>query len=152
MPCFGRKLKSLIILRFVMRNRTDIRQISKAAGMIALVVLYLLSAIGPGSIHHFLHQENPVALHLDQNEIDPCHRKIYHNDTQAGCKHNSHISGQIKCQVCTSISFKDHLYVSTATEDLPRLHQARFIAEAYAVIKQYNQLLSSRGPPAIPVL
>ncbi|HYG01448.1 MAG TPA: hypothetical protein VD927_03335 [Chryseosolibacter sp.] len=118
----------------------------KATLMVAFVAVYLLSAIRINSFHAYFHHDQHVD-HTETDEQDPCHRAIYHSDTNNGCEHNSHLTPYLKCDVCSIISLEDQQPMPEPGIGI--LHAIGSIyQEALAFHYQFHSpTLSARGPP-----
>jgi hypothetical protein len=84
----------------------------KACSVILLLFLYLLGSAGIESLHNFLHEQERSALHVVENERDPCHVTIYHDEGNAGCDHASHIVKEDTCSLCDSQLHNAHIILS----------------------------------------
>ena len=80
----------------------------KALSAFFLILLYLAGNVETGNFHRLLHQHQ-ADLHSVENENDPCHRKIYHQEVVQDCGHSTHFSEYNKCKLCDVILIKDHL-------------------------------------------
>lgn len=84
----------------------------KAFSVILVIFLYLLGSASIESLHNYLHEQEQSALHADENEGDPCHANIYHNEGNAGCDHTNHIVKEDTCSLCDSQLHNAHIFVS----------------------------------------
>ena len=74
----------------------------KAYAVVLFLFLYLLGSSRIESFHELFVQHNPPELHASEQEADPCHRNIYHQERSSDCKHSTHIVDSHKCPVCDS--------------------------------------------------
>jgi hypothetical protein len=111
-----------------------------------LLFLYVLGNVQVESFHQAFHSLEK-ALHSTEQEKDPCHRAIYHEVTNEGCDHKTHLSAPKKCPLCHVVPFNEqHLAVINSAEPafLPDEFGQQIIpVEIYGSILQ----LPSRAPP-----
>lgn len=75
-------------------------QLTKGWAVIALLFLYLLGSANVESCHSFFHRHEASVIHTEQNETDPCHITLYHQERDGGCHHDSHFVNEEKCSLC----------------------------------------------------
>lgn len=115
--------------------------------VLLLVLLYLIGSVQLESFHSLLHANEEVALHSSDNELDPCHIGIYHQERDGGCAHKTHVSSKHTCSLCSGIFHTDHLLPS------PYI-RSRVIADFFAQVdnqlskaKVISVTLPARAPP-----
>jgi hypothetical protein len=73
---------------------------------IALVLLYGLGSLRIESLHQLIHQEE-TALHSSEQELNACHRTVFHFNPSEHCGHETHFSSLWKCPFC-DVHFTAH--------------------------------------------
>ena len=86
---------------------SNVRTYRKEAARILIVILGFVytSALFVSYIHtYFAHQKVAQEVCSLENEKDPCHRSIYHQDVENGCDHDTHlIVPVVNCEQCLFI-------------------------------------------------
>ena len=114
---------------------------------LSMLFLYFVGNVQIESFHQVFHA-NETELHSSEHEKDPCHRAIYHDTQQDGCKHETHLTEAKKCPLCHVIPHnQQHLAVSHAFEafSLPVNFNDVF---CFNHTGEIFSSLSGRGPPA----
>lgn len=114
-----------------------------------LLVIYVVGAIGVDLLHHSIHNHQDSEVHSSVVEKDPCHRSIFHGETENGCHHKAHFTRTEKCKF-------SHVVFQTQQE-LTRDHTTVAVTESTRVIVGYRVLLTTtslnqthlRGPPVV---
>lgn len=75
-------------------------QLAKSCTVILLLFLYVLGASNIESFHSLFHEQEATVLHSEQNDANPCHITLYHQDRDGGCHHDSHLVKEDKCSFC----------------------------------------------------
>lgn len=116
---------------------------------VSLLLLYIAGTSQLEWVHSFAHDQGQRVSHGDEQELDPCHRQIHHNDKEQGCDHDAHLIVSDKCQMCDLACQADQTIfcaVDFATADF----LAYYIAFYKGNPGSYRSLLSSsRAPPAV---
>ncbi len=136
------ELVSKIMLRSQNKN-INIKPIFSAT----LVVIYLLVFIVSPHLAH--HHDHLAHVCNEDTEVDPCHRHIFHNDLEKGCKHEQHLfSAKEDCESCAKILntypkliFESNEVTYVSARKILYLNKSASIDFAYFK----NQL--SRAPP-----
>jgi hypothetical protein len=91
--------------------------LTNSAKVLAVVLLATAYIIGnsPGEALHKLFHNQETVVHTVDQEKDSCHRTIYHQEKEDGCKHKSHISKVDKCTLCHALSHIDQIAISDST-------------------------------------
>lgn len=80
----------------------------------SLVVCYLFAhVLAPDLWIHLLQDPLHKVLHSAEHENNPCHRSIYHHDTDHGCQHESHITSDDACSLHHTYTHWLHLPAKT---------------------------------------
>lgn len=130
------------------RSRVKNKKTSVAKALsILFVILYVLGTSHLEWIHSFSHDHVVDVSHSDEEELDRCHRSIYHGDVQRGCHHESHVVSSDDCQMCDLVCHGDQTYSSLS--EIPVGH---VVNDAFAFLKQsidsyWAVISSSRAPP-----
>lgn len=110
-----------------------------------LIGLYATIYVGWDMVHAHVHQDAQTA-HSAQIEKDPCHRSIFHGETDA---HKNHVSENKTCASCHVVSQLP--FVTNAVVLSPEYHEKVYILSRYSsfIEESSSSLLPSRAPPAI---
>lgn len=142
-------LKLLIsIFTFEMRSSSkfgqNIFQLLKSSMVIFLLFLYFLGSSGIEFPHKFFHED---VLHTAQDESDPCHLTLYHQQRDGGCEHTSHFVEEGTCALC-DIQFQSIQIVEGSAIVLPitfNLISAPLFLKLY--IEEVDYQFTGRAPP-----
>lgn len=113
--------------------------------MISLLFLYFLGSSGIESIHKFFHEE--VVLHTAEDESDPCHLTLYHQQRDGSCDHTSHFVEKEKCSLC-GIQFHYNPIAEVSAIGLPisfNLVSAPLLLKL--IIEEVDYQFTGRAPP-----
>ncbi|MFK8101756.1 MAG: hypothetical protein AB8G15_04510 [Saprospiraceae bacterium] len=126
-------------------NSNSIRSFSVFLLLSAYVFTICLDSLHPFFSHAHQAHETCSA----EAEKDPCHKKIYHHDNQAGCHHDSHIhSPTHNCDFCDALVTLPVLFKEKEFESQHLLPSKASIAlEETAVFKFFYRSSDPRGPP-----
>lgn len=84
-------------------NRTKaIRSIFQAGRIslaLVMVWVYLMGSISFESLHKLV-ADHPVIEHTQEQELDPCHITLFHDESAGGCEHTTHVSEVDNCTLC----------------------------------------------------
>ena len=118
-------------------------------GPFLLLMLYLAGASQVGFLYAFGHDHAVTISHSYEEEKDPCHRLIYHNDAEAGCGHDVHVTVSDKCYLCDFAIHTDKTLLMPSAH-LPLTFDQNSISFYKTDLDSYWAVLSSsRAPPAI---
>lgn len=121
----------------------------KAYAVVLFLLLYLLGSSRIESFHGLFFQHNPPELHASEQEADPCHRNIYHQERSGACEHSTHIIDNHKCSVCDSQCHSAQI-LENALIDIPvSFTVTSNTAVRYFAARGFYSYSSSRAPPAI---
>jgi hypothetical protein len=112
-----------------------------------LLSLYIAGTIASDLVHQVVHEHQHEALHTAEQEKDPCHRSLYHHDTN-GCDHQAHVSKIEKCKHCHILFHTDQLTFDSTAYKI-NVHGVAVLTRLIAPILSdidWQQFL--RGPPA----
>lgn len=73
------------------------KSLLKAYGAVLLLFLYLIGSSRVESFHELFVLHQPPELHAAEQEADPCHRSIYHQELSSDCEHSTHLVDNHKC-------------------------------------------------------
>ena len=130
-----------------MIRRDDIREIASRAMALFFLLSYTLS--------FFLSQYHEIAHQPDQEETvcyledNACHLRLVHFDSENGCEHESHFSGeQPTCDLCPLLQAKVDANDQPWQFLLPQLSsQTNYGALAITEYQNSPSNLTNRGPP-----
>jgi hypothetical protein len=133
----------------MMIRLTNIVKALRQTCWVLLLALYAAAALKVDSIHELVHANEFAELHSVEQENNPCHKSIYHQEAEKGCEHKSHITENTKCPLCE--------YSSSIDELLPNLVEQSTEASTPALPVLISEGLhfsstfahADRGPPTI---
>jgi hypothetical protein len=116
---------------------------------VLLLALYAAAALKVDSIHELVHAREFAELHSVEQENNPCHKSVYHQEAEKGCEHKSHITENTKCPLCEYNSSVDELLTdhTTHSEEIRAIALPILLSEGC----QFLSVLvhADRGPPTI---
>jgi hypothetical protein len=120
---------------------------AKAALYILLLAFYVAGTSQVEVLHELIHSHNNLISHSQQEEKDPCHRAVYHHETEKGCGH-SHIVVTDKCELCDLISHTDQVLLSRFDSPSIEFVTVDFVCSSSDIAGAGQSNNSSRAPPA----
>jgi len=128
---------------------TTLKSLLKACWVILFLFLYLIGSSRIESFHKLFVQHNPPELHAAEQEADPCHRNIYHQEQSGDCEHTTHIVDNHKCllsdsQIHSAQILENDVIVIPASFSLAPASATRSSAA-----EGFYSYSSGRAPPAI---
>lgn len=99
---------------------------------------------------HHHHHEHSSITHFEEDELDACHRSLYHNDQTNGCSHTSHLTEHEEdCDFCDI-----HFQTTAETLEHSSFSTTYFYKGLITINKSLIQSLLRitppvRGPPFI---
>jgi len=116
--------------------------------LIVFLTLCLAATSQLGSLYAHGHGDHIIIGHSYKDETDPCHRLIYHNDSESGCDHDVHLTASDKCCLCDFAVHSDTSFVTTFHLNLK--FDQNFVDVYKTNLDSYSAVLSSsRAPPSI---
>lgn len=113
-----------------------------------LLLLYFVGSSNVKILHSFIHVHDISTTHSDQEELDPCHRLIYHHDVEQGCGHDSHLIPNEKCAMCDSVFLGAQVSLKTIHADLEiSFHEEHHSLYKFDIDSYWAVISSSRAPP-----
>lgn len=127
------------------KYREDVTRI-----FIGILAMVYLSSLSVSTLHsYFAHTKVVQEVCTLDDEKDPCHRSIYHQDTKKGCEHESHLIVPIvDCDQCLDIipnHVSDYKTYHVNSFDYKSLLVIRFSSQVYFKDCVRDNFL--RGPP-----
>lgn len=113
-----------------------------------ILSLYIAGTSGVSRLHQFFHEHETVS-HSAEQEEDPCHRALYHQDADHGCQHNTHVTASEKCDVCDLILHVEYIYPATTIYPATKISRSDFfyfIADFYSA-EHFG--FPARAPPFV---
>ncbi len=95
--------------------KTYLRNSAKVLAVVLLAAAYVIGNSPGEALHKLFHPQEVTVVHTVDQEKDSCHRTIYHQEKEDGCKHKSHVSKVEKCNLCHALSHIDQIAVSDST-------------------------------------
>jgi len=95
--------------------KTYLGNSAKVLAVVVLAVAYIIGNSPDEALHKLFHNQEVTVVHTIDQEKDSCHRTIYHQEKEDGCKHKSHISKVDKCNLCHALSHIDQFAISGST-------------------------------------
>jgi hypothetical protein len=114
--------------------------------VLLLSILYAANVQTP-LVHSAFHGHDESQLHSEAHEKDPCHRKIYHNDTKHGCKHDDHLVDADNHCPCGAIHIDEYL-VSLVAADQPIIGTRNDNSDGRSDWNFPSSVSSTRAPPS----
>jgi hypothetical protein len=113
------------------------------------MTLYVIGTAPVELMHSFSHDHNAPASHSQEQEKDPCHRLLYHNDVETGCDHDLHLTGSDKCDMCDLVHPGDQIFLFRV--DTPKLKFSDQFFDTYklSLDTHWAVISSSRAPPVL---
>jgi hypothetical protein len=121
----------------------------KGLSALLLLALYICGNVEVENLHEFLHAHEIVITHAAEEEKDPCHRSIYHDDVLNDCKHESHYAKSEKCDLCDSIFHPDQVAISHSTFVVVKSSHTNQSRTKSVDITDLQIHLPARAPPAV---
>jgi len=126
------------------KKRNAVKGMKTLSGVF-LLFLYLAGNVQIDGFHQLFHAKDE--LHSVEQELDPCHRAIYHDAEKDGCGHKTHLTEIKKCPLCHVVPHNaQHLSSSHSVESfsLPNIFDD---ASCAIHVGEIFNSLSARGPP-----
>jgi hypothetical protein len=135
-----------------MTKRISIRKVKHGIGKtmtFLLVTLYVAGTSHLELLHSYFHEHDILVTHSEQQEKDPCHRLIYHNDGAQGCHHDSHLTASEKCQTCDLVYHPHKTILSNTYFELRQFANSYFEFYKLSLDSYWSVISSSRAPPTV---
>lgn len=126
------------------------QRIARMFGLLFLV-LYVIGTAPAELIHSFSHDHHRYApvSHSQEQEKDPCHRLLYHNDIETGCDHDLHLTGSEKCEMCDVVYHGDQTFLCRVDALKLKFSDQFFDAHKLSLDTYWAVISSSRAPPVL---
>jgi hypothetical protein len=121
----------------------------RQACWVLLLALYAAAALKVDSIHELLHAREFAELHSIEQENNPCHKSIYHQEAERGCEHQSHITENTKCPLCEYSSSADELLTCQRADSDEVVTTSLLIFACDDIPLTRTLAHADRGPPTI---
>jgi hypothetical protein len=149
-----RLLKRAFILRLAIDMTKKITKgvVNRGATQVLTLLLLLMYITGTSQlelVHSLAHDHVSLISHSQEQEEDPCHRLIYHNDVENGCGHDSHLIVTDKCHMCDLTLHCVQSLISSVTIDPPAVGDAEFVIYNADEASYRAIISSSRAPPVL---
>jgi len=108
--------------------------------------LYLLGVPDSDILHASIHN-HPQVSHTEEQEKDPCHRSLYHDDVEQGCRHGAHLIASDKCALCDMTIHTDHALLMAVVDGGHGSDNTRFLFYAEDPDSRSVVISLSRAPP-----
>ncbi len=135
-----------------MFKRLTKRRFRKSACQTLTFALLIFYVVGTGKlevVHSIFHDHAATISHTEEQEEDPCHRAIYHDDVEKGCHHATHLIVSDKCQLCDCATHSDQSLVSCQIDSSGPYAIKGFISYKDNLDSYCAFISSSRAPPVI---
>lgn len=114
-----------------------------------LLLLYLTGAVQVDVLHRWFHHDDPVVHYTPEMEQNPCHRSIYHHESEPACNHQAHIQIDPTCALCGIVCHTPHLLTIRTVVLCASVKQ-----NVYEVVSPFQDnvpswVRESRGPPVV---
>jgi hypothetical protein len=127
-----------------------IRTVKRSTGQVLtllLLVLYIASSSNLEILHSIVHEHDIAIAHSEEQEKDPCHRLVYHNDKQAGHHHDSHLFVPDKCKLCAVAFHGDQTILPNLASIKVKFWSKHFDFYKRSLDSYWAIISSSRAPP-----
>lgn len=128
------------------KHYNDFRVHLKMFSGILLLLLYLTGNVQVESFHELFHSFER-ALHSQEEEKDPCHRAIYHDEKEKGCEHKTHFTPIKKCPLCHVVPFNDQHVATVDSFDPARSFETFYLSRYIISLPVLEITLPARAPP-----
>jgi hypothetical protein len=135
-----------------MHNRITSKKLMTSAARLSSLLLLLLYVVGTSHLdllYSFVHNHDVIVTHSDEQEKDPCHKLLYHNDVKQGCDHKAHLIVSDKCQMCDLIHHGEKSLLTLATFSFGDFSEGHFIFYKSSLDSYLAVISSSRAPPTL---
>lgn len=135
-----------------MLKKVTTKKQRKSLVRVAVYLLFVLYFIGTSQfevLHSFVHKHEVQMTHTLGEEMDPCHRLVYHNDVGNGCRHDSHLVASDQCQMC-DLAYHGDQTLLTHLEFASGIFSTEYFNFYKDNLDSYWAVISSsRAPPAL---
>jgi hypothetical protein len=134
-----------------MKSHSKNNNITKRLLSFAMLMLYVMAFFLTPSFEHHHHDTDEDHLCTVENEVDPCHRVIFHQDVQQGCQHEEHfIAHHESCEVCDKL-LTVHPKLMDVWADAIVLYGSDFtqVVANKVLTNSTSQQKFARGPPML---
>jgi hypothetical protein len=116
----------------------------------AMLLLYVAAFFVTPTFEHHHHEKDSEHQCSANNEVDPCHRVIFHNDLKQGCEHDEHFSEHYhSCDVCDKLlTAHPKLIINCQNKIELQSSEIDFSFLTEVLISQALFHSSARAPPA----
>jgi hypothetical protein len=120
-------------------------KIVRKGSSLILAIAYLL-VLFAGPLHEIEHQAEEQEVCYDDNA---CHLRLVHQDTENGCDHESHVSGEkIHCEFCALRHLNSYTDYTQWTFNTPIFDFFKeFTPTSLAKPHSFEATILVRGPP-----
>jgi hypothetical protein len=135
-----------------MRIRTTSKKLKQGINQmltLLLLVFFVTGSFPVELIHSFAHDHQTIVSHSDDQEKDPCHRLLFHNDAKEGCDHNSHLIVSDNCQMCDLAYHGDQTNLSNVAFAPAEFASEQFHFYKISLESYWAVISSSRAPPSL---
>jgi hypothetical protein len=124
------------------------KSLLRAYGAMLFVFLYLIGSSRIESFHELVVQHAPPELHAEEQEADPCHRSIYHQEVAKDCEHTTHIVDNHKCPLSDSQIHSAQILETSLIAIPVSFSPASSRATRSSEAEGFYSYSSGRAPPA----
>jgi hypothetical protein len=121
----------------------------RACSVLVLLFLYILGSVEIESLHSFSHEQEFSQLHSSENEADPCHISVYHEQRSQGCDHPTHVAKADKCSLCDSQLHNAHIFLSVHFDIDSFSTLDPSVKEEPRSVEGFFSCLPGRAPPVL---
>jgi hypothetical protein len=120
----------------------------KTVSAVLLLLLYFTGSVQVESLHNAFHSFEQ-ALHSTEQEEDPCHRAIYHDEKENACEHKTHVTAVKKCPLCHVVPFSDQQLGTQYKFEVIFPADEYYSDKILSEVRGDINFLPARAPPAI---
>ena len=127
----------------------ELRRAIQPLVVLLLLVFYVAGTSHLELLHSSVHSHDAIVTHSDEQEGDPCHRFLHHNDVEKGCGHDAHLIVSEKCDMCDLGFYGDQNVLTTVVFSCAEFSVHFFGCYKSNVDSYWAVISSSRAPPVL---
>ncbi|MEJ7646375.1 MAG: hypothetical protein WKF87_17390 [Chryseolinea sp.] len=124
----------------------DMRALLRILCVAVLLLFYLAGNTPFTFIHQLVHPDELQHAHSATDEIDPCHRTIYHGG-EKGCNHEFHIEKVSGCSLFHTVVYTDQICFESCQSNFIRPVLSFHVDVTTDASGDVGFSFLSRGPP-----
>lgn len=133
----------------MIRNKTIhiVARASRVCLALIVAIAYLLGSVSFEALHKLIAGHSQTIAHTQEQEQDPCHITLFHQERTGGCEHTTHIVEIDNCTLCDH-SLPALLALLPEVLSTPTQYTNHTVTEVLSTSKEAVTLYTSgRAPP-----